>query len=108
MSRTKSVLRARMRKAEVDAAALAASMNRPVSVVEGVLKGRSVARPTAQKLLVALEKAAGLNANALSVEDFFEPHREKVRVIGKIAPPPPKAAPAAEDAAEGAEAEASE
>lgn len=103
MSRTKSVLRSRMRKAEVDTAALAAAMNRPVSVVEGVLKGRSVARPTAQKLLVALEKAAGLNSNALSVEDFFEPHREKVRVIGKIAPPPPKEAPAEEAAEEAAE-----
>ncbi|MDJ0788090.1 MAG: hypothetical protein QNK05_14870 [Myxococcota bacterium] len=103
MSRTKSVLRRQMRRSEIDVATLAASMNRPASVIEGVLAGRSVQRSTAQKLLAALEKSAGMNANALSVEDFFEPHREKVRVVTKTAPPPPK-----EPEPEAAEAEASE
>ena len=101
MSRTKSVLRARMRRAEIDVAALSTAMNRPASVIEGVLDGRSIKRATAQKLLAALEKAAGLNSNALPVEDFFEPHREKVRVINKTAPPPPRKVEA-EDAGEAA------
>ncbi len=100
MARIKSVLRRRMARSDVSVVDLAAAMNRPVSVLKGVLDGRKIQRSTAQKLLAALEKSTG---ESHSVDDFFESHEGgKVRVIEKIAPPEPKAA-AEEPEGEGSE-----